>query len=324
MIAAEAGRASPSFKYWHDSLTGLAIDQTPIIEGDAIASMVIGPRTIAVYLDSTPIVSGGPGPLSDSLTAQDTCAVAGRASQQLSSSWASDLVSMLVGQLAIDSAWTSDERWAPDSTPIVPSRRVLDLLRSTLRGVARPTGLTDGNMCVVPRLKPHLEDWVLTTLPRLARDAGRTSTRATEAEGAVEAIAEWLMMTRDEVAALAGVAPRTVAYWNAGRVPRATTIRRLLEIHTFVRSLVNRIGVDGAREWLAAESVTESTQARLQVLGAADGVQLLLREAASLLFPAQPHRVAVRPEFEDVPADASPPAQPDLFQGSPHRVRRRG
>jgi len=143
--------------------------------------------------------------------------------------------------------------------------------------------------------------------------------RRREALHAIEELMDWLDMSLDDVARLCGVSPRALLYWRRRTTPHASTVRHLFEVHSLVRSLVGRVGLLEAREWLGQRS--QGAETRLELLGRQDAMSLVLREASPLLFSEQ-----ARPRFaaDDFlveepgpPASDSPP-----WRGEPRRVRK--
>jgi hypothetical protein len=156
-------------------------------------------------------------------------------------------------------------------------------------------------------------------LPSIGRDP-----RSTEALGAIADIARWLHRSPKDVAELGRFSLRTLRYWGSGKQinPRPSTVRHLYEVHSFVGSLVRRIGAKGARDWLAMPS--DAGNARIDELAREDGVKVLLREATAVLFSEAP--ASERPVPESVITDemdrAAEPYTPATHKAPPRRARR--
>lgn len=133
--------------------------------------------------------------------------------------------------------------------------------------------------------------------PHWAQESGRTlsqpsalpQSRASLALKALADIQGWLTVSRDVVSDAAGLAKRTVAYWQSGETePHASSTRRLLEVHGLVGSIVRAVGADRGRAWFLEEDGSGVT--RLDVLRTEGGVVQLSRQARGLIF-ADPARV---------------------------------
>jgi hypothetical protein len=147
----------------------------------------------------------------------------------------------------------------------------------------------------------------------------RLTDRRVESLRAFGELEHWLQMPAEAVATIAEVAPRTLAYWRSGATtPHASKVRRLFQIHSLVRSLIDLMGVAETQSWLTHRNA--SSLSRLEQLGEPDGPAQVLREASSILFPARPHRSTVPLLEEDHPlSDVDEP--PPSFRT--RRVRRR-
>ena len=106
-----------------------------------------------------------------------------------------------------------------------------------------------------------------TWMPALAEPV--TSSPAQAALAAVSDIQRWLAIGQDQVAALAGYAPRSVKNWREGMDPYPATVRRLFDLHALLRSLDRAMGTEGARLWLAdADPSRQPTRASERRRGA--------------------------------------------------------
>jgi hypothetical protein len=73
----------------------------------------------------------------------------------------------------------------------------------------------------------------------------------------VEEIVSWLGCSYDDLALITGVSRNSFFNWrHYGRQPRAEATRSVTRVHSLVSALVNRLGVDGARSWLASGEPT--------------------------------------------------------------------
>lgn len=76
----------------------------------------------------------------------------------------------------------------------------------------------------------------------------------------------WLDLTYDDIAAMSGLAKRTIHHWRAtGAQPRPATVRRLLEIHALVQAMRRKLGPERFDEWIRT-----GTPSPLQLLQAGE------------------------------------------------------
>lgn len=153
-----------------------------------------------------------------------------------------------------------------------------------------------------------------------SRTADLAPSPADMALSAVADIQHWLAVGQDQVATLAGYAPRSIKNWREGMDPYASTVRRLFDLHALLGSLTHRMGVDGTRLWLAGASQDGTT--RRDLLADDSGLRSIISEASSILFerPSIPPVHAL--EFEEE-MQLDVPRRPDLFTGPVRRARRR-
>lgn len=145
-------------------------------------------------------------------------------------------------------------------------------------------------------------------------------TRAQAALTAVSDIQRWLAIGQDQVAELAGYAPRSVKNWRKGMDPYPTTVRRLFDLHALLRSLDRSIGTDGARLWLAATG--QGGVSRRERLGNDAGLRGVIADAVTTLFEGPTVTPLHALDFEEETQwDVVP--RPDAFAGAVQRVRRR-
>lgn len=142
---------------------------------------------------------------------------------------------------------------------------------------------------------------------------------AQEALAAVSDVQQWLAIGQDQVATLAGFAPRSVKNWREGMDPYAATVRRLFDLHALLGSLTRTLGVEGARLWLADAGAGGTS--RRDHLADDAGLRAVISEASAVLFERPP----VSPVFADF--DEEPSAEvsrrPELFSGPVRRARHR-
>jgi hypothetical protein len=142
------------------------------------------------------------------------------------------------------------------------------------------------------------------------------------AEAALAAVSDiqcWLAIGQDQVATLAGYAPRSVKNWREGMDPYPATVRRLFDLHALLGSLDRAMGTEGARLWLAdADPVGVSRRERLS-----DdvGLRSVIVEASTTLFEAPTVAPLHALDFEEEQRDVAP--RPDAFSSPVRRVRRR-
>ncbi|SRR6266536_1080923 len=167
-------------------------------------------------------------------------------------------------------------------------------------------------------------------LPRTfrVRDIGMrlpvTESRTIRALTTITELGDWLNLSHKGVAELCRFSLRASRYWGSGQTenPRPTTVRHLYDVHSFVESLVRRLGVQGARGWLSLPS--DLGEPRIDVLSTEQGVKELLREASRVLFaeaprPERPLPESAMNEPEDVAAD---PYVPASHRAPPRRPRK--
>jgi hypothetical protein len=102
--------------------------------------------------------------------------------------------------------------------------------------------------------------------PTLPSTIGRDAAPRFPALQAAADLRTWLHITYDEVAAMSGLAKRTIHHWRAtGAQPHPATVRRLLEIHALVDALRRTLGPDRAGDWFRT-----GVPSPLQLLNAGD------------------------------------------------------
>lgn len=219
-------------------------------------------------------------------------------------------------------SWTSRHRWSPDlrATSSLPAG-VLAAYLDKWFGAITFTAVTSF-------LGEVAQIWVVpvgTRPTELVGDFGelfRPAPPPSPAERALAAVADvqtWLGIGRDDVAQLAGYSPRSIKNWREGMDPYPATVRRLFDIHALVGALERKLGLDGARVWLA--DTTADGRARRDLLGEEVGLRALVSEAAALLFEA-PVRDGRTVELEE-PVHPEVRPRPELFAGPVRRTRRR-
>jgi len=119
---------------------------------------------------------------------------------------------------------------------------------------------------------------------------------AVRALAATADLSQWLGMTEEQIADLAGFSRRNYSNWRAGQGSYLKTVRQLFEIHALVGGLTTELGADGATAWLALPS--RAGKRSRELLATSDGRAQLLSEAQALLF-ARPERELPSAEFED-------------------------
>lgn len=144
--------------------------------------------------------------------------------------------------------------------------------------------------------------------------APNTSQEATRrALAAVRDLCDWLGVSEDQVARMAGFSRRSLPNWRAGGGVYPKTVRRLFELHALVHGLVDRLGRTDASTWLTQRSAARGASMTRQELLASgpDGVRSVLDEAQPLLFAAVNRRLGAA-EFEEAAIDSA-------FTAAPHR-----
>lgn len=146
--------------------------------------------------------------------------------------------------------------------------------------------------------------------------------RPSPAETALTAVSDiqrWLAVGQDQVANLAGYAPRSLKNWREGMDPYPSTVRRLLDLHALLGSLTHSMGVEGARLWLADAGQTGAQ--RRDRLADDAGLRSVISEASAILFerPTVPSMQAL--DFDEAESEVF--RRPDVFSGPVRRARRR-
>lgn len=116
--------------------------------------------------------------------------------------------------------------------------------------------------------------------------------------GVVQELQGWLGVNRSQVAEIGGFDRRNLSNWSrSGAYP--STIRHMLSVHALVSSIVQALGVDGARTWLAAQTAQLVSRASVapglvDLLGDDEKVNALVSAASGLLFvvPARSNQFA--------------------------------
>lgn len=158
----------------------------------------------------------------------------------------------------------------------------------------------------------------------LGWDVLSINARSSDSISAVNDLTSWLHMGRADVAALCGFSVRGSYYWSAeATIPRPSSVRRLFEVHSLVKALVQAIGRSGALEWL--QGAGAGGDVRLNTLSTNSGPASLVREAAELLFEKPPREEAPRSEAEEneLIEELAVDPEPELFTGSAAMRRQR-
>jgi hypothetical protein len=207
------------------------------------------------------------------------------------------------------------------ATSVATQRQVADHLDRLFAAVSQ-TMIADADaeqIWVVPlwaqpaELVGDFHPWSPPTLP----------TPPSPAQAALAAVADlqrWLAIGQDQVATLAGYAPRSVKNWRGQMDPYPATVRRLFDVHALISSLTRAMGTEGARLWLADVGNGETSR-RDRIVDDA-GLRSVISEASTALF--EPPSVAPLHDLdfdEEVPAAIS--RRPDLFSGPVRRARLR-
>ncbi len=151
-------------------------------------------------------------------------------------------------------------------------------------------------------------------------DVPATRSPAQAALGAVTDIQRWLAVGQDQVATLAGYAPRSIKNWREGMDPYPATVRRLFDLHALAGSLARAMGTERARLWLA--DTDDAGVSRRERLADEAGLRAVINEAATMLFEVPTVAPLHALDFDEEEAQEVAP-RPDMFSGSVRRVRRR-
>jgi len=134
--------------------------------------------------------------------------------------------------------------------------------------------------------------WAFTPIVK-SDDATEKTTNAAAVPGSIVLgvigeLQSWLGVNRTQVAEIGGFDRRNLSNWSkSGAYP--STIRHLLSVHALVSSIVQTLGVEGARTWLAAQTAqivgtTSATPGVKDLLGDDEKVSALVSAASGLLF----------------------------------------
>jgi hypothetical protein len=218
---------------------------------------------------------------------------------------------------------------AGGTTIVLPASGVSSILHAA--SVATTLTTSWGEVGRVHLLMPDASSRALPVLESSWRDFGHhdRDLRLSEALTEIRDLTRWLNRSQSEIADICRFSLRASRYWESGktRVPRPATVRRLHEVHTFVGSLVDAVGRQGAREWLDQRSPIGIS--RLDVLATPDGITTLIREASRFLFAEAPRPERPRPEGMDAAeaadlAEAYRPLQPRGTVRRPRKAPRSG
>jgi len=178
-----------------------------------------------------------------------------------------------------------DAPWELCRTSIAPLSDLVDYLRRIIDSVHQTLFQSSyfwntPQVAVLPISAPSegIVDYHLWTTDY----AVTTKTPSQVALAAVADIQQWLAVGQDEVARIAGYAPRSAKNWRDGMDPYPATVRRLFDIHALLGSLTQRIGIEGARLWLA--DISQRGIRRRDLIEDENGLRTVVSEAASMLF----------------------------------------
>lgn len=205
------------------------------------------------------------------------------------------------------------------ATAIITQRQLADHLTAVSSAINQTIADVAEQIWLLVRAEPadvigDMRTWMLApVLPA-------TRSPAQAALAAVSDIQRWLAIGQDQVAGLAGYAPRSVKNWREGMDPYPTTVRRLFDLHALLGSLDRSMGTEGARLWLAGADLAGAS--RRERLGDDAGLRSVIAEAATTLFEAPTVATLHALDFEEeAQRDVAP--RPDAFSGPVRRVRRR-
>jgi hypothetical protein len=245
------------------------------------------------------------------------------------------------GAVIVGASFTTGSMSAASSTSVLPTRRVIRMIDpAEFMGQSTPlAGETlDLLRLVTPGRRPHifpLHGQVHGVLGIPERQIGTTPSipivdplepRSEEARLAVADLVNWLSRSRDDVARLCGFSLRASRYWDAGTIPRPSTVRHLFDVHSFLGSLVRSVGVGAARAWFNQADATGTP--RLEQLKSPDRIGSLLRDANRTLFVGAPQRALAKPErheaeVEEIFAEAHRPVERRVAPRRPRRPQPR-
>lgn len=114
---------------------------------------------------------------------------------------------------------------------------------------------------------------------------------------AVEEIRQVFGLTIDEACRVGGFSRRNPSHWASGKTPHHSTVRHLLEAHSFVRAGVRAWGVEGLRFWVLERVAADSDLVSL--LADSQGLKALIESfVAERTEPPRARRLSDELELE--------------------------
>lgn len=206
-----------------------------------------------------------------------------------------------------------------EATSIVSHRQLADYLNLVSASISQTDISAVWQMWVIPlSVKPA--ELIGDFQQRVPAVATASLSPAQAALAAVGRIQKCLSIGQDQVATLAGYAPRSLKNWREGMDPYPATVRRLYDLDALLDSLTRKMGVERARLWLAATS--RDGVRRRDHLGDDEGVRLVISEASDILFERPTVRSIHELDFEEEQTHEVS-RRTDLFTGPVQRARRR-
>ena len=147
------------------------------------------------------------------------------------------------------------------------------------------------------RLRVAEDDELDEVVTTPAATGASANTLGARAYAAFKDLGRWLMLDDPTVARMVGIKRTTPYAWGRdGRQPRPATVRRLLQHHSVVAAVVDRLGAGDALAWLAAGN---PSPVDLLLDGRLDAVDELVGELVFARNVATPAAGAYIVEDED-------------------------
>jgi hypothetical protein len=227
---------------------------------------------------------------------------------------------------------TSDVTFETERVPSVRWKflTTLSAVATVLNGASPPTPIAVKNVhreVFRPTSARYAsEDWAIEEAGVIAPGVDAARPKAISGQKirrAVEDLVEWLGMTRGDIATVGGFNRRSISNWTTkGAYP--ATVRHLLGVHSYVSAVVDALGVEGARQYIAMQAggEWEEPASVVEMLRDQSRVGELISGAAGFLFASAPRQsqFADLALEDDVEVAAPNPKPTDRGRRSPIRV----
>jgi DNA-binding transcriptional regulator YiaG len=138
-----------------------------------------------------------------------------------------------------------------------------------------------------------------TVAPTARPDALTEEFAGLSTSAMVDEVREWLNLTHEEVARIAGLSRSALFYWKTHDTePRPGSRRRILRLHSLAELLVKRLGADGARLWLETGHPTPMQQLMVQDLDSVENNFRSVFFRQPDLIPGAERRIGAQVDIE--------------------------